>query len=218
MTDAAICHMADCLLHVYNCVQRLTLVRLIMTDDNYSRSRADTVQKDVAPRKHLRTGMLLGWALFIFIVIMVAAGLSRAIVAELSADEINTDASSDTLNFTDAWIRATPPGATTAAAYVVIDNSGEDDRLLEVQYSHAGAVQIHTSSEQSGMMRMSQLDSLAIASGELVTLAPSGHHIMFMDITYPFVPGNTEILTLVFEKAGTREVSFTIIDPRSMQE
>jgi copper(I)-binding protein len=111
---------------------------------------------DVAPRKHLQTGMLLGWALFISIVIMVAAGLSRALVAELSADEINTDASSNTLNFTDAWIRATPPGATTAAAYV--------------------------------------------------------------DIAYPFVPGNTEILTLVFEKAGAREVSFTIIDPRSMQE
>ncbi|MDP3516191.1 MAG: copper chaperone PCu(A)C [Pseudohongiella sp.] len=172
----------------------------------------------------IEKGIVLGWAVLVVIVILVAAALARFIVGDISAQEFVTEefarnagasgVNDDQFTFTDAWVRATPPGAITAAAYVDIRNLGNDDVLLAARSDKARHVEIHTTQEQSGMMRMSRLDTLPVPADSVVQLASGGHHLMFIDIPATFVPGESVIVTLVFEKAGARDVLFTVRDAR----
>src|SRR6185437_10763490 len=73
-----------------------------------------------------------------------AAGLAAAAAAEPSAIAV-----------TDAWARATPPGAKTGAAYVTVTNTGKAaDRLMSAATPVAGAAQLHTTLTENGVMKM----------------------------------------------------------------
>ena len=165
------------------------------------------------PASRIEKGIIIGWAILVLVVIMVAAGLARLIVADISAQE-SGDAAADTIAVSDLWIRATPPGARTAAAYLYISNKGGNDRLLEVRSERARSVEIHATQEQSGMMRMSRLDSLAVPADSDLQLGPGGYHLMLVEISDTFVPGDSVLVTLMFEKAGAMDVNFTVRDAR----
>ena len=165
------------------------------------------------PASRIERGIVIGWAILVLVVIMVAAGLARFIVADISAQE-SGDAAADTIAVSDLWIRATPPGARTAAAYLYISNKGGNDRLLEVRSERARSVEIHATQEQSGMMRMSRLDSLAVPADSDLQLGPGGYHLMLVEISDTFVPGDSVLVTLIFEKAGAMDVNFTVRDAR----
>jgi copper(I)-binding protein len=165
------------------------------------------------PASRIEKGIIIGWAILVLVVIMVAAGLARFIVADISAQE-SGDAAADTIAVSDLWIRATPPGARTAAAYLYISNKGGNDRLLEVRSERARSVEIHATQEQSGMMRMSRLDSLAVPADSDLQLGPGGYHLMLVEISDTFVPGDSVLVTLIFEKAGAMDVHFAVRDAR----
>lgn len=172
----------------------------------------------------IEKGIVAGWVVLVFIVILVAAALARFIVGDITAQEFVNEAfehstdttgiNKDPFTFSNSWIRATPPGAITAAAYLDISNAGDDDRLLAASSDKARKVEIHVSSEQAGMMRMSQLESLPMPADTIIKLESGGHHLMFIDISEAFVADESVIVTLIFEKAGARDVRFTVQDVR----
>lgn len=122
----------------------------------------------------------------------------------------------DSLQFSEPWIRATPPGAVTAAAYLSINNNGEPDRLLSIEWDRDTPIEIHTVDNQNGMMRMRKLEFLPVPAGQLTTLAPGGQHIMFVGLQQGFVAGQSVGLILIFEQAGRRHVDFPVIDARGL--
>jgi periplasmic copper chaperone A len=122
----------------------------------------------------------------------------------------------DSLQFSEPWIRATPPGAVTAAAYLNINNTGGPDRLLGIEWNQDTPVEIHTVENQSGMMRMRRLEYLDIPAGQLTRLAPGGQHIMFVRLQQGFAAGESVSLILIFEQAGRREIDFPVIDARGL--
>tara|TARA_R110002072_G_scaffold170552_2_gene324193 strand:+ start:127053 stop:127481 length:429 start_codon:yes stop_codon:yes gene_type:complete len=123
----------------------------------------------------------------------------------------------DTLTFSNAWIRATPPGAVTAAAYVDINNTGEDDTLLALQWEGTGQLEIHTIEHRDGMMRMLRQDALPVPSGQLTQLAPGAQHFMFVGLARGFAAGDSVSLILIFQQAGERKVSFPVVDAREQR-
>jgi copper(I)-binding protein len=114
----------------------------------------------------------------------------------------------------DAWIRATPPGAGTAAAYMTI-TSGSTDRLLGATTPVAGAVEIHTHAVEAGMSRMVRLPELTLPAGEAVRLEQGGLHLMLLQIRGPLAPGATVVMTLQFAGAGTLELEVPVVDART---
>jgi uncharacterized protein YcnI/copper(I)-binding protein len=110
------------------------------------------------------------------------------------------------------WTRATPGGAKIAGGYLKITNNGNSaDRLVKATASITDRVEIHEMSMTDGVMKMRPLpEGLAIKPGETVELKPGGFHMMFMDIKQPLKQGDTLKATLVFEKAGTLDVSFGV--------
>lgn len=112
----------------------------------------------------------------------------------------------------EAWARATPPGASVAGGYLTIDNRGSsDDRLLSVQSAASEAVEIHSMSMDGGVMRRRRLDEgLALPAGASVRLEPGGLHLMFIRPSSPFSEGTVVSATLTFEHGGTQTVEFPV--------
>ena len=119
------------------------------------------------------------------------------------------------LTITDAWIRATPPGARTAAAYLTIANTGAADRLLGGATPAARSVEVHTHVDERGLQRMVRLAELGLPAGETVRLTPGGIHLMLVDVAAPLAAGASVTLSLRFAAAGTLELEVPVVDARA---
>lgn len=111
----------------------------------------------------------------------------------------------------EAWIRATPPGATAAAAYLTL-RSLRGDRLLgaEVSPGVAHAVELHqTVSEPGGRMAMKPMESVKLPAGVDVEFKPGARHIMLAGLVRPLAEGEVVELKLKFEKSP--EKTLTVI-------
>lgn len=116
-----------------------------------------------------------------------------------------------TLKINHAWVRATPPNAQVAGAFLSIENtSTKPDRLLSASTDVAAKVEIHEMKMDGELMQMRQLsDGLPIPAKQTVTLKPGGIHLMLIAPKRAIVEGQKVAITLVFEKAGKRSLQFT---------
>lgn len=138
--------------------------------------------------------------------VLLALGLPAAGSAQAH------DYSAGPLKLGHPWSRATPGGARVAGGYVTVTNTGSDpDRLTGGSIEAAGRTELHTMSMEGGVMRMAPLpDGLDLPPGKTVTLAPSGHHLMFLELKRPLKQGERVKGTLTFERAGTVPVEFAV--------
>lgn len=124
-----------------------------------------------------------------------------------------TDAAkAGSLSIEAPWLRATPGGATVGAGYLKITNTGAAaDRLTGASFAIAGRTEIHEMKDEGGVMKMRELaEGLEIKAGESVALAPSGIHLMLLDLKAPIAPGAPVRGELTFEKAGKVAVEFAV--------
>jgi copper(I)-binding protein len=114
----------------------------------------------------------------------------------------------------DGWVRATPNGATTAAAYVTLTNRGQaPDRLLGGETPAARSLQVHEMSMANGVMHMAEVKGgAAIAPGASLKLQPGGWHIMLVGLKAPLKAGDKVAVTLRFEKAGAVVLTLPVKD------
>lgn len=122
------------------------------------------------------------------------------IAAPACADEVKVG----DLVITQAWSRATPGGAKIGGGYLTIENNGKTaDRLVSGTSDIASKVEVHEMSMDNGVMKMRPVEGgLTIDPGKTVKLAPSGYHLMIMDLKAPLKQGEKVPVTLNFEKAG----------------
>ncbi|MBS1200162.1 MAG: hypothetical protein H6R27_840 [Proteobacteria bacterium] len=113
---------------------------------------------------------------------------------------------------TQAWARATPPGATVAAVYLAIDNAGgAADRLVSVSTAVADRAEVHATVREGDVVRMRRIEPLDIGAGERVAFEPGGRHLMLMGLQAPLVQGSRIAITLEFEKAGRISVEADVL-------
>jgi periplasmic copper chaperone A len=124
-------------------------------------------------------------------------------------------AAAEPVSIRDAWIRATPPGARTAAAYLTIVNSGPEDRLLGGATPAAERLEVHTHVTEGGMSRMVRLDALELPAGETQRLEPGGLHLMLIDVAAPLTPGMTVPVSLELASGGRLQIDVPVVDARS---
>jgi periplasmic copper chaperone A len=110
------------------------------------------------------------------------------------------------------WARATPGGASTAAGYFKLTNTGTTpDRLVAATSEVANAADIHEMSMVQGVMQMRPLkDGITLKPGESVELKPGGEHVMMTGLKQPLKKGDQVKGTLVFEKAGKVDIVYDV--------
>jgi len=139
----------------------------------------------------------------IILPVLLALALTAAALVSFA---LKADGAAGVIVVVEAWARATPPGATTGAVYVTIENrGGAADRLLSVKSPAAGAAMLHETIEESGVSKMRETDG-GIAPGAALEMKPGGAHIMLIGLTGPLKEGDTISVTLDFEKAGDMTV------------
>jgi|SRR5690349_2788983 len=118
------------------------------------------------------------------------------------------------VTISDAWARATPPGAKMGAIYMTLE-SAAGDRLLRasVPKSVSTETQIHEivtapgENGAEGKMSMQQIPSLELPPGQPVELKPGSYHLMLIHLKRGLAEGDKVTVKLHFEKAGTRTVT-----------
>lgn len=122
------------------------------------------------------------------------------------------EASVGDLRIVQAYARATPPGARTAAAYLVIENKGAaPDQLVGARSSAAAAVELHAMAHEGGMMRMRAVPRVDVPARGSVRFEPGGLHLMIVDPKAPLRERERFPLTLTFARAGTVDVEVDVL-------
>jgi len=82
-----------------------------------------------------------------------------------------------------AWIRALPPTQKVTAAYLTLTNHGADAiTVVGGRSDIAKAVEVHTTREVDGYVRMERVKEVSVAPGQSVALEPGGMHIMLLGL------------------------------------
>jgi hypothetical protein len=111
----------------------------------------------------------------------------------------------------NAWARATPPGAETAAGYMTIRNrSSSPDHLIRAASPLAARVEMHVHIHDGDVVRMRLVKGYDIPVSGSLELKPGGGHLMFVDIKRAFKEGEKIPVTLRFERAGEKKVEFRV--------
>jgi periplasmic copper chaperone A len=122
------------------------------------------------------------------------------------------DYKAGSLDIADPWSRATPKGASVAAGYMKITNTGAaPDRLISGSSDAAPTFEVHEMTMDNGVAKMRPVKGgLEIKPGETVELKPGSFHVMFVGLKKPLSAGDQIKATLVFEKAGTVNVEYDV--------
>src|SRR5262245_15062026 len=145
---------------------------------------------------------------------ILRAGLFGAAVLLIGGIAAAETYSAGGLQIGNPWARATPKGSTVTAGYLTITNKGtEADRLIGGSAALASRFEVHDTVTENGVGRMRQVKSLEIKPGQTIELKPGGMNVMLMGLKQPLSQGQTVKGTLVFEKAGTVAVEFTVQPP-----
>jgi copper(I)-binding protein len=141
------------------------------------------------------------------IALFLGIGSCLAVSAASAADY-----KAGSLDISDPWSRATPKGASVAAGYMTIKNSGPSpDRLVEGSSDVGSKFEVHEMKMENGVAKMRPVKGgLEIKPGETVELKPGSFHVMFVDLKKPLSAGDHVKATLVFEKAGPVSIDYDV--------
>ena len=132
-------------------------------------------------------------------------------VALASGTAVADEYKARTLRISNAFVRATPPGAKVAGAFMSIENQGkETDRLVSASSPVAGLVEIHEMAMDGGLMKMRAVKGIDLKPGATVELRPGGYHVMLEDLKQPLKQGEQIPVLLTFERAGTVEIKVKV--------
>jgi copper(I)-binding protein len=116
----------------------------------------------------------------------------------------------ESLQVSDAWVRASAPGQQVGAAYMTLQ-SKQALTVTKVESSAAGSVEIHKMTMKDGIMRMRMREKLELETGKPFALEPGGFHLMLFDLKKPLKAGESVPFVLHLQdaqgKADTIELS-----------
>lgn len=137
-----------------------------------------------------KVGMLVK---HIFILFFVPVATAFSVAAEIEV--------------TDAYARAPIPGQTTAAAFMVLKNTGVDDRvLIGARSADVGKIEMHSHQHREGRMSMQREAEIIIpANGEFV-FKPGGFHLMLFRLSKKLVLGASFAMELCFQDGSNKTV------------
>ncbi|MEM8561300.1 MAG: copper chaperone PCu(A)C [Pseudomonadota bacterium] len=112
------------------------------------------------------------------------------------------------LRIEEAWVRALPPSQSNTAGYLTIMNSGDETLTITGGSSEiAEFVEIHTTREVDGLLRMERLNEITLQPGQTVELAPGGMHLMLLDLERMPAEGEEVALCLELQNAAQQCVT-----------
>jgi copper(I)-binding protein len=108
------------------------------------------------------------------------------------------------IEISGAWVRATAPGQDAAGVDATI-TSKQAATLVGVSSPVAKTAELHSMTNEGGMMKMREVKEIELPAGKRVSLRESGYHLMLNGLKAPLKEGETVPLTLSI-KVGKQSV------------
>jgi len=132
-------------------------------------------------------------------------------VATLSLSACGAGPSGPQVSVEDAWSRPVPAAGGNGAVFMRLVNGGnEADQLVGGESPAAGAVEVHKTTMEAGVMKMEHIAGLEIPAKGKVSLEPGGYHVMLIGVNQALQPGDTLPITLNFEKSGEMQLEVQV--------
>lgn len=136
------------------------------------------------------------------------SALSSTIVFANQADNISVEA---------PYAREVPPGAPASASFMtLINHSSKDIKLVSGHSSASKLTELHSHTNDNGVMRMRQVDSITIPASGKVQLKPGGFHIMLINPYKPLKAGQKISLTLTFKDGSSKAINMPVKSTKGM--
>ena len=130
---------------------------------------------------------------------------------------ISANSFASDLSVMHPYARAVPEGHPNSAAFMVIKNSGNEDRaLVNARSNISKVVELHTHKKEKGMMRMRRVDQIDVKAGSKTVLKPGGLHVMFIGLKQQLKVGDKVDLELVFDNGQTMKLSVPVKKVKGM--
>lgn len=114
------------------------------------------------------------------------------------------------LTITGAWSRPGYKAGTSGIFFNIENPMQENDVLVEAKSTAAKVVELHQSSVENGVMKMTHLEEIDIPAKTAVEFKPGSYHVMLINLVEDLSPGDTFELILVFKNAGEVSVSVPV--------
>jgi periplasmic copper chaperone A len=150
-------------------------------------------------------------AILLAVLLAVLLALVAAACGSGSSTNPGPSVAGGPLTVRDAWVRAAPSGADTAAYFTIFNGCLTDDTLMGVTATIARSAGLHqTTTDPSGMTGMQMAPQVKVPKCGTVQFAPGGYHVMLMGVTSELKTGDTVLLQLSFQNAGVVKVTAAV--------
>ena len=140
-------------------------------------------------------------------------GAVLALGSACHAEQPATPKAADAVKVENPYVRAAPPGQVNSGAFLTLLNSSDADHSLQSAASNvAEKVELHTHTNNNGVMEMRQVPQIDVAAKGRTELKPGGFHIMLLGLKQPLKAGETAAITLTFEDGSATTISAPIQD------
>jgi copper(I)-binding protein len=143
------------------------------------------------------------------------SGFAALLLASASLSALAHDFKAGSLTIGHPYARATASGQSTGGGFLSLANAGGADRLLSASADVSASVQLHEMKLEGDVMRMREVDGIALPSGQTVELKPGSYHLMFVGLKAPLKAGTSFPLKLRFQKAGEVTVDVKVEKPQA---
>jgi copper(I)-binding protein len=141
-------------------------------------------------------------------------GVACAVLLALAVTGCASSSGASSIDITTAYVpQPTTPG--TTVAYLDIRNNGHADRLIAVQTSVGGTVQLRAPvARHAGTLIMRTVGDIPIPADSMVQLNPDSYYLLITGAG-PMYDGKDITLRLTFANAGTITILALVTNPES---
>ena len=113
--------------------------------------------------------------------------------------------STGAIEVVDPYVRAVPPVSRNSAMFMQLQNSGDKAiALVSAASPAAQVVELHTHTNDNGVMRMRRVPEIEIPAGQTTVLQPGGLHVMLIGLQQKLEVGGEVEVRLEFDDGSTR--------------
>jgi copper(I)-binding protein len=133
--------------------------------------------------------------------------IAACVLGTLIAAPVLAGSAAESVSANEPFVRMAPPGMTNTGAFMVLMNAdSKDHKLVKADSPVAKAVELHTHTNEGGVMKMRPVKDIEIkAKGEAV-LKPGSLHVMLIGLKQELKEGDNVPITLTFEDGSSKKV------------
>jgi copper(I)-binding protein len=140
----------------------------------------------------------------------ILTALSLGLLTSISSFQAMASQADD-IDVSNPFAREVPPGAPASASFMALENmSDQAIKLVRADSEIAKIVELHTHTNDNGVMRMRKIDFIEIPANGQTVLKPGGLHIMLINPVNLLKAGQTVNVKLQFEDGSTKQIEMPV--------